>query len=679
MNQQKAGSRPAVTATSVFVACAVFVTSNADAQTPPTTQTAAPQLAPQTVSQTVPQPAPPKRIPPPGIEVPAADRAALTDGLADLRREIAATAKEIASEPRYLGRLPDVEIYHKAVDWALRYNEFFTPQEIAFAKQMLSEGRERALQLRERKTPWLDATGLVLRGYRSKLDGSIQPYGLVVPEGARGAKNRLMVWCLGRGEKRTEIAFLMERKGKAPEVTPKNTLILVPYGRFCNATKFAGEADVFEALDALRGDYQIDAARTMVAGFSMGGGSTWHLATHYSGLWCAAAPGAGFAETPVFSNALAPGKTPRPWWEQKLWAWYDATGYAANLFNVPTVAYSGELDRQKQAADIMTEAMAKEGLALQHFIGPQTQHKYHPETKEALTRRLEELLDKGRESLPREVRLTTYTLRYPQSAWVRIEGIKQHWERSDVKAKLENNSIVADTKNVTHLSFPGVQPTRVILDGQSFEKLPQGALRFARDKEKWRVVKANEKESPRKRPGLTGPIDDAWMEPFLFVRPTGKPLNETVGKWATDELAQAVALWRDVYRGDVTVKDDTALGDDDLATKNIVLWGDPSSNVVLAKMVKRLPLKWDAKKLIFRGKSYDAAHHAPIFIFPNPLNPQRYVVINSGLDFRADGYGSNALQTPKLPDWAVVDLREAPGPRWPGLIADAGFFNEEWE
>ena len=80
-----------------------------------------------------------------------------------------------------------------------------------------------------------------------------------------------------------------------------------------------------------------------------------------------------------------------------------------------------------------------------------------------------------------------------------------------------------------------------------------------------------------------------------------------------------------------------------------------------------------------RGKTYPAEQHAPILVFPNPLNPARYIVLNSGIDFRADGYGNNALQTPKLPDWAVVDLLTPPGPRWPGRIADAGFFDEKWK
>ena len=60
------------------------------------------------------------------------------------------------------------------------------------------------------------------------------------------------------------------------------------------------------------------------------------------------------------------------------------------------------------------------------------------------------------------------------------------------------------------------------------------------------------------------------------------------------------------------------------------------------------------------------------------LNPNRYIVLNSGFTYREYDYLNNARQTPKLPDWAVVDLNEPPGTRWPGKIADAGFFDEHW-
>jgi hypothetical protein len=66
-------------------------------------------------------------------------------------------------------------------------------------------------------------------------------------------------------------------------------------------------------------------------------------------------------------------------------------------------------------------------------------------------------------------------------------------------------------------------------------------------------------------------------------------------------------------------------------------------------------------------------------IYPNPLNPKKYVVINSGITFREYAQPNNALQIAYLPDYAVVDLTTPPGPRWPGKIAAAGFFGENWQ
>ena len=66
-------------------------------------------------------------------------------------------------------------------------------------------------------------------------------------------------------------------------------------------------------------------------------------------------------------------------------------------------------------------------------------------------------------------------------------------------------------------------------------------------------------------------------------------------------------------------------------------------------------------------------------IYPNPLNPKRYVVLNSGFTFREADYLSNARQTPKLPDYAIVDISVPPDYRRPGRVVLAGFFGENWE
>ena len=79
------------------------------------------------------------------------------------------------------------------------------------------------------------------------------------------------------------------------------------------------------------------------------------------------------------------------------------------------------------------------------------------------------------------------------------------------------------------------------------------------------------------------------------------------------------------------------------------------------------------------AKSFPAANHVPMLIYPNPLNPQRYVVLNSGFTFREADYLNNARQVPKLPDYAVIDVDSPPNATNPSRAALGGFFGERWE
>ncbi len=144
-------------------------------------------------------------------------------------------------------------------------------------------------------------------------------------------------------------------------------------------------------------------------------------------------------------------------------------------------------------------------------------------------------------------------------------------------------------------------------------------------------------------------------------------------------MTHAIEHWRRQFRGEARVKDDTEVTDADIAAHNLVLWGDPSSNAVLAKIADKLPIRWDSDGVRVGDKTYDAGHHVPVLIYPNPLNPKRYVVLNSGFTFREYDYLNNARQVPKLPDFAVIDVNVPVTSRAPGGIVTAGFFNERWQ
>jgi pimeloyl-ACP methyl ester carboxylesterase len=650
-------------------------------------------LAVSALAQTPSGTNPVKPVPAIGIEVSGEDRAELESGLARLH----AAAGRLQKNPL----LPDVMIYHEAVRYALQYREFFKPAEIVAAKLLLKQGEERAAQLEAGQAPWTTATGLVVRGYVSKIDRSVQPYGLVMPPSFSPTaphRWRLDAWFHGRDEALSEVNFLTGRQKSAGEFMPRDGIVLHLYGRFCNANRFAGETDLFEAMEAVKKQYAIDENRIFIRGFSMGGASAWQFGAHFAGLWAAVAPGAGFTETKEF---LKLQELPVPW-EQKLWHLYDSADYAANLYNVPVIEYHGEIDPQQQAGDVMERAMAAEGLRLVRIVGPQTPHRYHPDAKVEIERRLEAIAARGRDPLPRTVKFTTWTLAYNRMGWVTVDGLAQHWERARVEAELAGASAVNVTSaNVTALTLEmgaGLAPldvahaVSIAIDGQKVSVPGPGSDRswsvhLRKTGTQWGVAPTPDSTPTaglHKVHGLQGPIDDAFMDSFVFVTPTGTPIAPGVAGWVGSEQKRAIAEWRRQFRGEAQVREDKDVTDAEIASSNLVLWGDPGSNRILAKIILGkiaggLPVQWSAQGLVVNGVRYAAETHVPVLVFPNPLNPKKYVVLNSGFTYREFDYLNNARQSPKLPDWAVIDTSVAPGPRYAGKVVTAGFFNEEWK
>ncbi|MEP7273235.1 MAG: hypothetical protein ABI882_17175, partial [Acidobacteriota bacterium] len=423
------------------------------------------------------------------------------------------------------------------------------------------------------------------------------------------------------------------------------------------------------------------------------GASAWQFGTHYAGLWAAIAPGAGFSESAEFLRLNLNGADSPPSWEQKLFHLYNATDYAANLFNTPVVAYNGENDGQKQAADMMDHAMAEEDMRLKRIIGPKTGHSYHADSKVEIDRILDAIAERGRDPYPRKIRFTTWTLTYNRMKWVTVDALGQHWERARLNAEIEGDgSVRVESTNVVAFTLemgPGGCPLdvsrkpTVTIDGQKV--IATGPMsdrswraHFRKAGGAWKLTDSPVTAGLHKSHGLQGPVDDAFLDSFIFVLPTGVPIAPAASRWVASEQQRAIREWRREFRGEAQSRNDVDITDADIAGSNLVLWGDPGSNRILARIADKLPIKWNAESIVVGEKRYAATTHVPILIFPNPLNPMRYVVLNSGFTFREFDYLNNARQTPKLPDYAVIDITVPPDDRYPGKIVLAGFFNEGW-
>jgi dienelactone hydrolase len=637
------------------------------------------------------------QFPPLGTGLTAEEKASLQSDVDRLAAAVASLKQKYRLDPMS-ERVADVEVYLDAVRRPLKYDERLwsgrgsTP--VAVASQTLATGAERAAQLMNGQSPWMAESGV--RGFYSRLDGSAQPYILTMPDqydAAAKREYRLDVFMHGRDDTVLEQQFMSKSTtgyASKPFAAGPDRFMLQPYGRYSNASRFAGEVDGLEAIESAARAYPIDRNRIVMAGFSMGGASAWSYLVHYADRWVAAAPGAGFSETRVFLRGdLA--RQPQNAVQQTLWHLYDATDYAVNTFNVPVVAYSGGNDGQKQAADAMAAATRDEGLTLEHIIGPNTGHSYESGARQQVQDRLDQLAAKGRAAVPGAIRFSTWTLRYNKMFWLTVDALSEHWQRARVDASIEGDAIVATTTGVTamHLAFDrglapfaaGTRPSLKI-DGQTLALPPAArdaafSVALVKAEGSWKIGRMPA-ATLRKSHGLQGPIDDAFMDSFVFVRPTSRAFSDAMGKWALEQADYAVSEWIHFFRGEPRVKNDVDVTDADIAAQNLVLFGDPSSNAVYKRIAGRLPVEWRANGVTVGEKKFPASH-APVFIFPNPLNPNKYVVINSGFTFHDQS--NNAMQSPKLPDWAVVDTTK-PGNNFrylPLFVESQGFFDESWK
>lgn len=628
------------------------------------------------------EPIPPieRVLPPKGIEVPAKER----EDLAAALKAASDRAVDIAMHPL----AADVTIYMKAVDFALRHGEFYGDKDVSKAHDLLKQAEGRIDELKNRKHTWTDKSGLVVRGFNSAIDGSPQPYGLEIPDKLDATKPApLYVWLHGRGDKQTDLHFIHERQSRSGQIAPAGAIVLHAFGRHCLGFKSAGEIDVLEAVEHAKANYKIDPRRIVLMGFSMGGAGAWHLGAHYADRWVAVSPGAGFAETARYQN-LKPENYPAPY-VQTLWGLYDVPDYVRNLFNLPVVAYSGELDKQKQAADVMAEAFASHGQKLLHVLGPGVEHKYEPNALRAVLAHLDIAVRAGREEVPQKVRLQTRTLRYNKLAWVEVLGLDEHWKDSRVDAEIVGKEKVkVTTTNVSLLRlmpFVEMGGTVFEIDGQGIEipspRRPLPAVTFVKSDKKWTLeLPPKQVGLYRKIPGLQGPIDDAFIEPFLVVVPTGKSKHEAVQRWVEFELDHFLNRWRAVFRGEPRVKKDIDVTPEDIAAYHLIAWGNLESNKLLGDALRPvIDINQEFDRLMIGHASLPAKSHVPVLIHPNPLNPAKYLVVNSGPTFREAHDKTNSQQNPKLPDWAIIDLSQFPDANSPGKIAAAGFFDENWK
>lgn len=603
----------------------------------------------------------------------------------------------------------DTSIFYKSILWALRYETQPTTNDWKLMTRLLTRAEDRAEALRSGNPRWPERKGKVLRGFISAVDGSVQPYGLLVPasyDGRRPMRLDVVLHGSSRPVGLSEARFIARFDEGDDGGTPGNDpfLELHPLGRVENCYRWAGETDVFEAIEAVCRNYRIDRDRIVLRGMSMGASGAWHLGLKHPDQFVALGPYCGYVDTHRFSETPVPGFIkvgPLPWHQERGLHLLDSVDYAANVQMVPTVAAIGDQDVFFQAHVIMGEAMAREGLMLVNLIAPGTGHVIDPKTHAEQLARIGRHAEAGVNRVPRNLRFVTWTLKYHQCHWLKIQELDHHYQRAEFTGQADPDGTVRieTLTNLRRLSLlpPVLQSaeSRLLVQGAEIPLpkvrggQPRGEVVLHRRGNQWVCQPASAQERlSGKRPGLQGPIDDAFTAPFLCVRGTGQPWNPAVGAWCDASLRRFRYEWARYMRGDLPVKDDTEVTAEDIRTRNLVLFGDPGSNIWIRRSLPRLPLTWTRRELRLGAGQHSSADHAPALICPNPLpgGGQHYLVLNSGHTFHEPEFAAfNYLLFPRLGDWAVLKILPEASTWIQGSLTplespvDAGFFDESWK
>jgi len=536
--------------------------------------------------------------------------------------------------------------------------------------------------------PFPARRGCFLRAYRSEVDGSLQTYSLAVPDDYTPENPfPLIVTLHGHG-------WYRPFQGHPQQVVPR-FIVVAPQGRGSQDYMLLAEDDVPEVIRDVRRDYNIDPDRIYLEGHSMGGTGTWHIGVHHPDLFAALAPVCGNADGAAWAHWMPRRRQPYPIPErfkalrQHLLAATDPITYAGNLVNTPWLAAHGARDEVVPVENSrnMARRLRELGCPGEYREFPNIGHWGFPQS--FYEERWEWMTSQRRQPSPPRIRYRTASLRHDGAWWARITRFQRPLEFAEIDAvRSDLGSIAVKTRNVAAFSLDlalafGEAEAReeheVVVDGQRLRVRGPKAS-FVLSNERWRV--GEPAAGLAKKAGLEGPVADAFRGSFLLVRGTisADPWEREVVRRQVEARASD---WERMFNCRPRVKADTEVTEADIARHNLVLYGGPAANAVTARVARRLPIAIEDDAIRVGDRAFSGGDVGTVFCYPNPLNPERYVVVFAGLSPAAldqinnrfgNWFGWGPYDNYLWFDYGVFDART----HSPESFLCVGFFDQRW-
>jgi hypothetical protein len=147
------------------------------------------------------------------------------------------------------------------------------------------------------------------------------------------------------------------------------------------------------------------------------------------------------------------------------------------------------------------------------------------------------------------------------------------------------------------------------------------------------------------------------------------------------------ALWKFRFAVPCRRKAAKDITPQDIADSNLILIGTPDQNPLMAQVVRKLPISFEPDDSVHLGaKLYTGPNLGLALCYPNPLNPNRYVVLIAGTTPAA--YADIHVRFGNWFDWIPYDFRkhydfaifdDQTNGHNPETFLVWGFFDEQWQ
>jgi pimeloyl-ACP methyl ester carboxylesterase len=585
----------------------------------------------------------------------ASARAAATHALDNAR----AAAPRLDEVARTIS-LPSLEMLVEEADAV--WNDLTEPdRDLPFVLRELETARSFAERLTRGDDPYVGLTGIVYKAYRAEADGTLQPYGVRIPKAAAGPDGRLRdtplpllvdlhgAWANHRLDMR-RVFGRSNRPGESDHEASRNVLPL-PETDMLVATVYGrgelfgyeglGEQDVLRVITDLRRAYPVDPDRIYLTGYSMGGEGTWSIGLRHPSLFAALVPVCATVHGVSFQHRAAASRMLDDAGVQAL---TSPEALAENAFGLKVVFFHGDQDPTTSVEG--SRAMAARFRALGYLGKNVTYHELagigHAAWEPAYAdgRVFRELAGVQREPFPRRVRFRTYSPRYGENAWVRVDALARGGTAVVDGTQDGKGAFVLTTENVRGLTLrwedrflkPGTRIS-VTLDGVSiFTGAASSPLSFAREGKggpsSWTRV-----DTPVSHPVPDHPASGLFAkslprgEAHIYVYGTTSSSEMTA---ASRALAESLADFGDGARFHATVRADIDVRPEDLHDRSIVLVGGARSNRLTARYAAALPLRDDGKVLVAGTTRLEDRDRAYRLVFPRPDAPAHFLLVLGG-------------------------------------------------